>query len=405
MNQLCGLFAVLLLASTCTAIAADLEQARRLMEQGKAEDAFLLLAEEQEPADDPEFDYIYGIAALDSGRAGIALFAFERVLAADPNHIYARAELGRALFQLDEYREALQEFEKVRALDAPPEVTAKLDQYEAALRQAAPPSYQLGGYIEAMFGYDTNFNSATSDSSVAIPAFGNIIFTLDDLFTEDESIATGGRGGVYFATPLSERSTLIANVDIAGADYPDANAGFYYVNLRGHVGIHHRIDANDSITIGATGFSSWLQDLNYLHAYGGAASWRHDFNDRDGLDTFLRISKLNHDEVIEFRDVMQYLSGVTLSRRQGRQWWAGIGIFGSAEIESRDSRSDVGREIYGARGFARYLFIDRIAASASITGQFSDYRGVDGLFLTTRDDELVLATVSFDYRVTPRWSV
>ena len=243
----------------------------------------------------------------------------------------------------------------MRALDAPPEVTAKLDQYEAALRQAAPPSYQLGGYIEAMFGYDTNFNSATSDSSVAIPAFGNIIFTLDDLFTEDESIATGGRGGVYFATPLSERSTLIANVDIAGADYPDANAGFYYVNLRGHVGIHHRIDANDSITIGATGFSSWLQDLNYLHAYGGAASWRHDFNDRDGLDTFLRISKLNHDEVIEFRDVMQYLSGVTLSRRQGRQWWAGIGIFGSAEIESRDSRSDVGREIYRRARFRPVL--------------------------------------------------
>lgn len=92
MNQVCGLFAVLLLASTFTAITADLEQARRLMEQGKAEDAFRLLAEEQEPADDPEFDYIYGIAALDSGRAGIALFAFERVLAADPNHIYARAE-------------------------------------------------------------------------------------------------------------------------------------------------------------------------------------------------------------------------------------------------------------------------------------------------------------------------
>ena len=65
--------------------------------QGAAEAAWAeLSAQEQTRAGDPDFDYQLGIAALDTGRFGAAIIAFQRVLAAQPAHAQARAELARA---------------------------------------------------------------------------------------------------------------------------------------------------------------------------------------------------------------------------------------------------------------------------------------------------------------------
>lgn len=47
-------------------------------------------------AGDPAFDYALGIAAIDSGRFGEAIIAFQRVLAVQPENAAARAELARA---------------------------------------------------------------------------------------------------------------------------------------------------------------------------------------------------------------------------------------------------------------------------------------------------------------------
>lgn len=399
------LLAGLLYAAAAAADGAARDEAKRLLEAGKAREAYLLLDAHLGADADAEYDYLYGIAALDAGRAGIAVFAFERVLAADPDHVFARAELGRALLRLGEYDDALAQFRRVREMDAPPELTARLAAYEAELLASAGPGYRLSGYIEAMFGYDSNYNSATGDSLVTIPAFGDIVFTLDELFQEDDSLVAGARGGVFFAAPFSDRSTFVARLELEGADYPDSDVGFYFVNLRGNIGVAHQIDANDAFTISATGFSTWVASLNYLKSLGVLAAWHHRFNERDALNTFLRVSDLNYDEVIEFRDVRQYLSGVTLSRTQGKRWSVGIGVFGGAEIEVEDSRPDVGRELYGARAFGSYALTERLRVSGSVSGQFSDYRGEDGLFLRTRDDEQFIARAAFEYAFAPKWSL
>src|SRR3546814_15830859 len=49
-----------------------------------------------ERAGDPDFDYIYGLAAADSGKPAEAIIAFQRVLAVQPDNALARAELARA---------------------------------------------------------------------------------------------------------------------------------------------------------------------------------------------------------------------------------------------------------------------------------------------------------------------
>ncbi len=69
--------AVLLLLSQSVAFAdAVTDRAKRLMQQKNAPAAYELLAPlESQRAGDPEYDYLLGIAALDSGQRERAIFA------------------------------------------------------------------------------------------------------------------------------------------------------------------------------------------------------------------------------------------------------------------------------------------------------------------------------------------
>ena len=113
-----------------SALAADLDLARAegLMKEGKAAEAYTLLEPfEFEQSGDIKFDYLLGIAALDSGKPDKATIAFERVLAVDPNFAGARIDMGRAYFQLGDFTRAKTEFETVLTQNPPPAAKVTID--------------------------------------------------------------------------------------------------------------------------------------------------------------------------------------------------------------------------------------------------------------------------------------
>jgi tetratricopeptide (TPR) repeat protein len=112
-------------APIATPLGELLGQARRRLDAGQPEAAYRLL----EPrtalyAGSVDFDYLLGLAALDAGRPGEAVLALERVLAAEPGHRPARAEIGRAYLQLRELESARRELETVARSELPPQVRA-----------------------------------------------------------------------------------------------------------------------------------------------------------------------------------------------------------------------------------------------------------------------------------------
>src|SRR5689334_25244084 len=90
------------LAVSATAFAADdpvIENARQLLAAGNAKQAFAeLIAVQDRLSGMPEFDYLLGVAALDSGKIDDAIIALERVLAVLPNHAGAQMDLARAYY-------------------------------------------------------------------------------------------------------------------------------------------------------------------------------------------------------------------------------------------------------------------------------------------------------------------
>src|SRR5258708_10198112 len=73
------------------------DRARRLLQEKNPQAAYQLLQPlESQRAGDPEYDYLLGIAALDSGQRERAVFALERVLALNPNHAQPPPDIARA---------------------------------------------------------------------------------------------------------------------------------------------------------------------------------------------------------------------------------------------------------------------------------------------------------------------
>src|SRR2546425_555431 len=101
-----GVAALFLLLQSLAFADQITDRARLLLQEKNPQAAYRLLEPlESQRAGDPEYDYLLGIAALDSGERERAVFALERVLAVNPNHAQARAEIARAYFEMGERSE------------------------------------------------------------------------------------------------------------------------------------------------------------------------------------------------------------------------------------------------------------------------------------------------------------
>lgn len=161
--------AVIIFVISGQAMAAD-ELAQLIAEQ-KYQAAYALANELQiRRAGEPDFDFYYGLAALETGHAQQAVFALERVIALIPEDQRARAELARAHFELGNYEQAKYLFQRVLAAEPPPRVRDNiqrfLDQIEARNKRR---DHQLSASIEWKLGYDSNVNSATEERRISLP--------------------------------------------------------------------------------------------------------------------------------------------------------------------------------------------------------------------------------------------
>jgi len=310
-NALAAVVLASLAAPTAFAQDATLTEARRLIDsqRGQGRAAFELLAPlEEARAGDPAFDYLLGLAASDAGEYTRAVFAFERVLAVQPSHPQARAELARAYFLMGENRSARAEFEAVKASKPPAEVESTIDRFLSALdaRQAGSRS-GLTGYLEMGFGYDSNVNTATGSSSFA-SAFGAGNLTAGSTGRSDTFMLFNG--GISGRLGLGERFTLSAGANFAGRLNSLAGRGEAF-NPAAANGIIQGIDVFDSLALDANvglayvqgdhEFSAAVQrqdftldNTRFRESTGYIAQWRYAIDAKQQVTAYWQSSRLKY---------------------------------------------------------------------------------------------------------------
>ncbi|NNM21898.1 MAG: tetratricopeptide repeat protein [Gammaproteobacteria bacterium] len=196
-----------------------LGQASRLMAGAQPKAAFQYLSGfESQWAGDSGFDYLYGIAALDSGNAGDAVFALERVTQALPGFVGARMELARALFATGDRDRARREFATLLEKNPPAAVRGAIEGYIDAIdtKPEPPRPGNREFYASALAGYDSNANGAADITDF-------LGFSLDPRSLEQSSSFFEAQLGARVHKPLGPTLALEYQAGLSHRHNPEAD--------------------------------------------------------------------------------------------------------------------------------------------------------------------------------------
>lgn len=260
-----------------------LRDAEALMKNGKPADAYTLLEPlEFDRSGEVRFDYLLGIAALDSGKPDKATLAFERVLAVDANFAGARLDMARAYYQLGDLPRAKTEFETVLKQNPPEAARVTIQKYLEAIATAVQAKQtRISGYVEGTVGHDTNANSATSQTTIPVSGFS---YTLspDSRKTPDNYLgfAAGGEvshslnanWGVYAGIDLRRRGNMVQTIyDLLSTD---GRAGVMYAEVQ------------NAYKLTLTTGQAYTANTMRRDSVGASAEWLHTFSPSNQMNVF-----------------------------------------------------------------------------------------------------------------------
>lgn len=364
-----------------------LRDAGEFIRSGKAAEAYELLEPEQaKRAGDPEYDYLLGIAALDSGKPTLAIFALERVLAVQPQHLQARAEIARAYFVSGEKAAAKQEFEAVQSRNPPEAVKATIQKFLDAINQGQDgKGTLLSAYLDVSIGNDSNVNSATASNQVAIPAFGGAIATLDasGVETRDSFATVSGGANVRHALSPDWQVFGGANINLRGNS---SRRVFNTGGIDGNVGLN-LTSAEDSYSAALQVQSFNIDNKRYRDGAGMTLQWQRDLKNSSQASGFLQFTDLKYPDQ-SVRDARRYVLGAAYAGVMSGDPAPAVyaGLYAGKEKEKQSGVPFLGHKLYGVRAGGELRVGAQTSLFSSLSVESRSYGGEDPIFLVTRKD-------------------
>ena len=387
----CGMMIVAILTafSSVGAFAqgdeAVLDSARKLLAAGNAKQAFQeLSAVQSRMSGMPEFDYLLGVAALDSGRIDDAIIAFERVLALVPNHAGAQMDLARAYYAAGSFDLAEAAFLKLQASNPPPAAQIAINRYLETLK-ARRLLIQAGwsGYTELGIGYDTNITGVPGNFGAAAAQSFNIIgIVATGNAVERESPYVQGVIGGEYHYPVSRGWSFFGGGELRGRYYThetDFNIGTGEVHFGGALNAgdnQYRITAAYSPYEqkgAAPANPGESQPTNDRRMGGVSFDWRHSLDTRTqaGLGIQLNSVRFPDDNVEDFNQIFLSASWLQTFEGKGSPLLYVTGFV--TDDKARNSfdngvngqQTNKSKNLIGGRGFFAYAINPKLQAFGS----------------------------------------
>lgn len=361
--------------------SADTDAARMRAEADYAR----LSGEAAVRAGDPAFDYALGIAALDTGRFGEAIIAFQRVLAVTPANAVARAELARAYALAGDIDTARDQFATVVDDPSLPDpVRQRFTGFVRGLdRQIRGGGSDISGFVDARVGHDSNINSATDLNAIVIPLFsflgpgqlGAGAVAQDDGFYD----ITGGVSGV---TAISRQDRLFASV--LGNWRDNFHSGMFdQAAVTGTAGYAHSFANRDVVSISAQAQQFWLNERGFRGSVGVTGQYTRALAGGQAVTLSAGWNRLDFDGD-PLRDADRYSAGVGFV---GKQFVMNLS---AGKEETRRAAGDNLSFAFAAANIgAEVPLSDRVAMVAGAGFDLRRHDAADPLFLVKRRDERV----------------
>ncbi|HEY6095466.1 MAG TPA: tetratricopeptide repeat protein [Gallionellaceae bacterium] len=391
-----------------------LQDADRLIKSGKPDEAYALLEPlEFEHSGEERFDYLIGVAALDSGRPDKATLALERVLLVNPNSGAARLDMGRAYYQLGDMPRAKVEFETALQLNPSPAAHEIIQKYLESIDGQEAGKTHISGYVEGAIGHDNNVNNSTSQSQIFVDLVGaNVALEPTNVKTSDDyyGVAAGGE----ISRSLDSMWGVYAGADLRQRRY-SSQKDFDLFGLNARAGVTLGAKA-DRVRVGVVGGRYDLGGAHNSDASGVQAEWQHAFSPSNQLNAFIQGAKYRFADVqMQPNDFDQQAIGVGWRHvlPSGRSSLFGSLYCGAEQDIStiitaatpEGGRTDGAKQFKGLRFGGQTAFGERTTLFASGGVQTGDYSRVNFYFLRQRSDRLYDLTVGANWRWDKLWTL
>ena len=385
--------------------AADilLNQAELLLVQRKSAAAYdLLVSNETQYAGSPRYDYLFGLAALDTAHFRDAITALERLVANQPGFAGGRMELARAYFESGDYDTARKQFEYLQKDNPPASTLTIIQQYLTAIEQrtSIPKGSRYGLGAEAGVGYDTNANGATAESSFLGFILNPRNVSKESPFVEVAALAAHNYGfnrttALVSTLRLSHRANTDASFIDQTIGQASSTLGFKMGDWRGSVGV--------------SAYKGYLDGKSHERGINVEFGASRRFASHWDLGSLLRVGRVKYDDQsLTLLDVDRVIGGVALTRinlgdHSGR---IGVAVLGGRD-RARQAASPYGNTRFGGRIFGSVLLKPQSSLYLEASWQRANFSGGAGFFGTKRRDNQYVAIAAVEFQNWPRakWTV
>lgn len=379
-----ALVAALLAASA--AHAATPAEIRALIDQGKLEEAWRAARATPERLGEPDFDFVFGVAAIAAGRATEGVLALERYLLAFPESDPARVELARGYLAIGEDARAREEFQAVLDRRPPPAVARAIEDYLETIRtREAKHRPTAMAYALAGTGYDSNPRAGVDDAEITLPVFGPVTVVDTGLRRGDQ--VREYAAGFRLTAPYTP--TLVAYAaGSADARRHPVEKDFDQAQYAGTAGL---VSRQGSWTIRGGGSLSYtsLGSAPYRRAHGLNADAGYDANERDALSIGVQAGRFAYEGANAVRD-SDFLTVAAGLRHQAAGAWRPeleVSAHWGRERNRRGDRQDLSRHMAGVRFGATVAPFAGWSVGTLASWQKSRYDEADAGLQTVRDDD------------------
>jgi tetratricopeptide (TPR) repeat protein len=399
-----------LLPFTCGVACAqvlDFPAIEAMIKRGEFTQAYALLdPHEVKYAGDADFDYLFGIAALESGHPARSRAALERLLLVNPELVGARLNLARAYAALGDKPRARSEFSLVLAANPPQATRDAVARYLATLdsHAAIESRSRVAGYLETALGRDTNINLATGSSEVYVPLFG-INFTLPPASVALRDNYASVAAGAAIEHPLDEHFTAFG---IASAKLRDNQHTSLYNSEE--VEVRAGMQYAEGARLGRLGLIADRYNLDhqgYRNITGALGEWRLQLDENNQASVFAQDSRIRYlQSAASSFSGEQTLLGAGWLRNfdAAARNYIFAGAYGGRD-RATEQRDDGDKAILGMRVAVQWS----AGASSEWFGFASAangrYRDLNPNFLVTRNDRQYDAGFGLNWRPAPDWSL
>ncbi|MCK8107749.1 hypothetical protein MTF64_12765 [Pseudoalteromonas sp. 2CM41L] len=345
---------------------------------------------------EPDFDYLLGVSALNSGLSAPAVFAFERVIEAKPQWYEARLYLVKSYIAANNLPAANAQATLLINTDTSPEGVKKAARSLLATSQhkqrLTERTYDQS--IELAYGVDGNVNAGTSEDTILIPNLGEFLLSPESKSTDDNYIKLNYKGRYFH--PIDQRSSFALGVN---TDWYKFNELSEYDRINTNISGRYQQKINDNtLWYLQAGITPLLLDGELYRTETSLTSGTsYQFDKQLSVFGALSIGLMNNtfDEKLDNSFYTLNIGASYLSQK----WYQSV----SANFKNESANIDEGefnaRSISGIYYQINALLSQQWQVSAQTGYQWIEYQDEHPLFLQERSDNLLILSSSLRYLV------